>query len=729
MARVKKVKEIQELMWKPERVRNIGIVAHVDHGKTTLTDSLVAAAGIISMELAGEQLFTDYWELEQQRGITINAVAVSLVHDYEGEEYLINLIDTPGHVDFSGDVTRALRAIDGVVMVVDAVEGVMVQTETNLRMALKERTKPILFINKVDRLIQELRISPEEMQHRFFQIITKFNQLIKKYAPEEFKKEWQVRVEDGSVAFGSALHKWALSIPQMKKKGITFKDIIEAYKEDNWKVLSEKSPLYEVILDMVIRHLPNPKVAQKVRVPILWPGNVNDGVGKDMLECNPEGKVVMVITDVLVDEHAGVVSTGRIFSGVLERGREIHLVNAKKDYKVQQVAIYIGPERVQVEKVPAGNIAAIIGSKEARVGETITDKGLDIPPFEEITYLSEPVVTVAIEPEDVSDLPKLIDTLNKISIEDPNIQVKINQETGEYLVSGMGELHLEITEYKLKEAGLKVRTSEPLVVYRETITGNAGPIEGKSPNKHNKFYIVVEPLEEEVQRAIEEKRVTSTQDRKERAKILRELGWPTDHAKGVMWIEGVNVLVDATKGVQYMRETKELIIEAFKQAMNEGPIAREPVRGVKVILVDAVLHEDAVHRGPAQIYPAVRRPIYAGILSANPRLMEPILRLEVRVPEEFLGGVTKVIQTRRGQLLTMEHEEDVMVVKALIPVAESFGLAAELRSETEGRAIWGTQFEKFELVPRELEPEIVRRVRERKGLKPEPPSPEEYMSR
>ncbi|RLF96636.1 elongation factor EF-2 [Thermococci archaeon] len=729
MARVKKVKEIQELMWKPERVRNIGIVAHVDHGKTTLTDSLVAAAGIISMELAGEQLFTDYWELEQQRGITINAVAVSLVHDYEGEEYLINLIDTPGHVDFSGDVTRALRAIDGVVMVVDAVEGVMVQTETNLRMALKERTKPILFINKVDRLIQELRISPEEMQHRFFQIITKFNQLIKKYAPEEFKKEWQVRVEDGSVAFGSALHKWALSIPQMKKKGITFKDIIEAYKEDNWKVLSEKSPLYEVILDMVIRHLPNPKVAQKVRVPILWPGNINDGVGKDMLECNPEGKVVMVITDVLVDEHAGVVSTGRIFSGVLERGREIHLVNAKKDYKVQQVAIYIGPERVQVEKVPAGNIAAIIGSKEARVGETITDKGLDIPPFEEITYLSEPVVTVAIEPEDVSDLPKLIDTLNKISIEDPNIQVKINQETGEYLVSGMGELHLEITEYKLKEAGLKVRTSEPLVVYRETITGNAGPIEGKSPNKHNKFYIVVEPLEEEVQRAIEEKRVTSTQDRKERAKILRELGWPTDHAKGVMWIEGVNVLVDATKGVQYMRETKELIIEAFKQAMNEGPIAREPVRGVKVILVDAVLHEDAVHRGPAQIYPAVRRPIYAGILSANPRLMEPILRLEVRVPEEFLGGVTKVIQTRRGQLLTMEHEEDVMVVKALIPVAESFGLAAELRSETEGRAIWGTQFEKFELVPRELEPEIVRRVRERKGLKPEPPSPEEYMSR
>jgi elongation factor 2 len=203
-------------MWEPERIRNIGIVAHVDHGKTTLTDSLVAASGIISSELAGEQLFTDFLELEQERGITIQTAAVSLAHNYGGQEYLVNLLDTPGHVDFSGDVTRALRAIDGAVVVVDAVEGVMVQTETVLRQALRERAKPVLFINKVDRLIDELRLTPEGMQERFIKIITRFNQLIKRYAPPDVAEKWQVSVEGGSVAFGSAKEKWAVSVVQMK---------------------------------------------------------------------------------------------------------------------------------------------------------------------------------------------------------------------------------------------------------------------------------------------------------------------------------------------------------------------------------------------------------------------------------------------------------------------------------------------------------------------------------
>jgi len=266
MRRYKHIADVQKLMWIPERIRNIGIVAHVDHGKTTLTDSLVAASGIISFELAGEQLFTDFLEIEQQRGITIQTSAVSLAHNLDGEEYIINLLDTPGHVDFSGDVTRALRAIDGVIVVVDAVEGVMVQTETVLRQALRERARPVLFINKVDRLIDEIRLTPDEMQMRFIKIISKFNQLIKRFAPKDMADKWQVNVENGSVAFGSAKEKWALSIPQMKKKNITFKDIINAYKTGAQSELAKKSPIYEVILDMVVRHLPNPKQAQADRV-------------------------------------------------------------------------------------------------------------------------------------------------------------------------------------------------------------------------------------------------------------------------------------------------------------------------------------------------------------------------------------------------------------------------------------------------------------------------------
>jgi elongation factor 2 len=729
MRRYKHLADIQKTMWTPERIRNIGIIAHVDHGKTTLTDSLVAASGIISYELAGEQLFTDFLEIEQQRGITVQTSAVSLSHTMEGQEYLINLLDTPGHVDFSGDVTRALRAIDGVVVVVDAVEGVMPQTETVLRQALQERARPVLFINKVDRLIDELRLTPEGMQARFAKLITKFNELVRRYAHPSLANEWQVSVEGGSVAFGSAKEKWALSILQMKKKNISFKDVITAYQTGTQAELAKKSPVYEVVLDMVIHHLPNPKEAQASRIPVIWKGDLSSELGKDMLNANPEGKICMVITDIIVDEQAGVISTGRIFSGTLEKGKAVKLVSAGQEARIQQVNVYMGPDRVMVDKVPAGNIAAVIGMKDAYVGETLIEAGVEGKGFEELRYISEPVVTVAVEPKTFQDLPKLVNELKRISREDPNVRVKINEETGEYLVSGMGEVHLEIVEYKLKEAGLEVKKSEPIVVYRESLTAKAGPIEGKSPNKHNRFEILVEPLEPEVIKAIEEGKITDRQEKKERANILREFGWETHAARNIISIIGPNILTDVSKGVQYMREVEDYIIEAFKEVVEEGPVMREPVRGLKVLIDDAMLHEDSVHRGPAQIIPAVRRPIQAGILLANPILLEPLLKLEVRVPQEFMGGAIKVIQGRRGRILTMEAEEDISIVKASLPVANSFGLAAELRSETEGRAIWATQFEKFDQLPRELQDQVIRDTRKRKGLKPEPPTPDEFLEK
>ncbi len=727
MRRYKHLGDVAKIMWTPEHVRNIGIVAHVDHGKTTLTDSLVAASGIISFELAGEQLFTDYLEIEQQRGITVQTAAVSLAHAFGGKEHLINLLDTPGHVDFSGDVTRALRAIDGVIVVVDAVEGVMPQTETVLRQALRERARPILFINKVDRLIDELKLTPDGMQARFVKLITRFNQLIGRYASPDIAEKWRVSVEKGSVAFGSAKEKWALSIPQMKARNISFKDIINAYQTNNIAELAKKSPLYEVVLDMVIRHLPNPKQAQANRIPIIWKGDVESELGKDMFSCNPEGKICMIVTDVIVDEQAGVISTGRVFSGTLEKGKTVKLVSAGQDARIQQVGIYIGPKREMVDKVPAGNIAALIGMKEAYVGETLVEVGAEGKGFEELRYISEPVVTVAVEPKNFQDLPKLINELKKISREDPNIKIKINEETGEYLVSGMGEVHLEIVEYKLKEAGLEVKSSEPIVVYRETILGKAEHVEGKSPNKHNRFFITAEPLKPEVIKAIEEGKVAEKQDKKERANVLRELGWETHTARNVLSIIGSNIFVDATKGVQYMREVEDYAIEAFKEVVEEGPLMREPIRRLKLLITDASLHEDSVHRGPAQIIPAVRRPIQAGVLLANPVVLEPLLKLEVRVPQEFMGGATKVIQGRRGRITTMESEEDIAIIKASLPVANSFGLAAEMRSETEGRAIWGTEFEKFEQLPKELQEQVVRDTRKRKGLKLEPPKPEDFM--
>jgi elongation factor 2 len=729
MRRYKHIGEVLKLMQDPASIRNIGIVAHVDHGKTTLTDSLVAASGIISWELAGEQLFTDYEEIEQQRGITIQTSAVSLVHNLEGREYLINLLDTPGHVDFTGDVTRALRAIDGVIVVIDAVEGVMPQTETVVRQALSERTRPVLYINKVDRLITELKLSPEAMQQRFAKIITKFNELISRYAPKELAEKWQVSVEAGSVAFGSAKQKWGISIPQMKKKGITFKQVIEMVKNNQIQELAKISPLWEVILDMVVNHLPNPKEAQKHRLQTIWRGDLNSELGKQMVECDPNGKICMVITDIVVDEQAGVIATGRLFSGTLEKGKAVKLLGAKAGARIQQVCVYMGPDRVIVDKVPAGNIAALIGLKDAFVGETVVEEGVEGYPFEELKYISEPVVTVAVEPKNFQDLPKLVEHLKKLEREDPNLRVKINEETGEYLISGMGEVHLEIVQYKLSKAGLEVKYSEPIVVYRESITKPAGPVEGKSPNKHNRFLISVEPLEPEVIKAIEERKITMQQDRKERAKILRELGWDADAAKNVLAIVGTNVIVDVTKGTQYMREVEDYIIQGFTQVAEEGPVMREPLRGVKVLINFAMLHEDSVHRGPAQIIPAVRRPIQACILMGEPIVMEPLFRLEVRVPQEFMSGALKVIQGRRGKILNMENEGDLAIITALLPVANSFGLATDMRSETQGRAIWSTQFEKFERLPPELEPKVIEEVRKRKGLPPEVPKPEEFMEK
>src|SRR3990170_1544405 len=207
------IKKAEALLHNKEFIRNIGTAAHIDHGKTTLSDSLIAGAGMISEELAGSQLFLDYDEQEQARGITINAAIASMVHEHEGKQYLINLIDTPGHVDFGGDVTRAMRAIDGVIILDDAVEGIMPQTETVIRQAIKERVKPVLFINKVDRLINELKLDADRMQQRFVKIITEINARIRKMLPDEMKVPWSLNVELGNVAFGSARNKWAISVP------------------------------------------------------------------------------------------------------------------------------------------------------------------------------------------------------------------------------------------------------------------------------------------------------------------------------------------------------------------------------------------------------------------------------------------------------------------------------------------------------------------------------------
>jgi len=708
-------------------IRNIGIVAHIDHGKTTLSDNLLAGAGMISMELAGKQLFMDFDELEQARGITIDAANVSMVHEYKGKEYLINMIDTPGHVDFGGDVTRAMRAVDGAVVVVDAVEGAMPQTETVLRQAIREGVRPVLFVNKVDRMINELKVTPQEAQIRLGKVIDNINKLIRGMDEAKYKAGWRVDAANGSVAFGSALYNWAISVPQMKNTGIGFDEVFSYCRAGNMKELAQKVPLYIAVNDMVIRFLPSPLEAQKERVKVIWHGDWNSKVGKAMAACDPNGPVAFMITKIKVDPHAGEVATGRLFSGNLTRGMELHISGVPNSNRIQQTGIVMGAERVEVDKVPAGNIAAVTGLRDAIVGSTVSSEA-NMEPFEVIKHVSEPVMTVAVEAKNMRDLPKLVEVLRQVAKEDPTLQVTINEETGEHLMAGMGELHLEIVAYRIqRDKGVELKTSPPIVVYRESVLGKAGPVEGKSPNHHNRFYIEIEPLPPAIVEAIKSGSFNMKMEEVERRKILMDLGMDKEEARNITGIIGTNLILNMTKGIQYLKETMELIHEGFDEATRNGPIAREPVQGVKARLMDVKLHEDAIHRGPAQVIPAVRQAVQAGILMANPTLLEPFQNVFIQAPQEQMGGAMSEIQGRRGVILSMETVGDMIVIKAKMPVSQMFGFAGAIRSATEGRAMWSTEFAGFESIPTNLLVETVRDIRTRKGLKPEMPKPSDYL--
>jgi len=717
------IHKAQALVHRKDVIRNIGTAAHIDHGKTTLSDSLIAGAGMISEELAGTQLFMDYDEQEQARGITINAAIASMVHDFEGKQYLINLIDTPGHVDFGGDVTRAMRAIDGVIILVDAVEGVMPQTETVIRQALKERVRPVLFINKVDRLVNELKITPEQMEQRFRKIITDVNARILKMAPEEAKESWALNVEAGKVAFGSAVHKWALSVPYMKKTGITFRDVYRYCQEEKMEELSKRAPLHQIVLNMVIRHLPSPLEAQTVRVPVIWKGDLESDLGRAMLGVKEDAAVMFMVTKIIIDPHAGEVAAGRLFSGRIRRGQELWVSGMPKPQRVQTVAMIVGPDRIPVEEIDAGNVVAVIGLEAAIAGSTVSE-AKDATAFEEIRHYSEPVVTVAVEAKSTSDLPKLVDALRKLAKADPSIQVEINAETGEHLISGMGELHLEITIYRIEhDYKIPVRVSEPIVVYRERTARPGGPFEGKSPNKHNRFYFEVDRLEEKVVGAILAGEIASGQrikDAKALQRKLEELGMHRDEAKNVVWTKETNMLVDITKGIQYLHETMELVKEAFIEAMTKGPLAQEKCMGAKVRIVDAKLHEDSVHRGPAQVIPAVRSAIYGAMVQGERILLEPIQKVSLNAPQDVMGAAIGNLQSRRGVIEDISQEGEVAVITARVPVAEMFGFATAIRSATQGRVLWSYENAGFDRVPPDLQPEVVRKIRERKGLRPEP---------
>jgi elongation factor 2 len=714
MPRFRQVSDILKMMSNKELIRNLGIIAHIDHGKTTLTDSLLAGTGLLSPKMVGSARVLDYLEEEQRRGITMKTANISLLYQTGEQSFIINLVDTPGHVDFTGKVNRALRSIDGAIVVVDAVEEIMAQTEIVVRQALEERVRPVLFINKTDKLITELKLKPLQIEKKLNKIINKFNDLIELYGESPFKDEWKVNPEQDSVIFGSALHRWGFTLTEAKQKGIKFSDIVNAYQDKEHEKLPKTISLHKAILDTALKKIPNPREAQKYRVEKIWKGDINSENGESMTNCDDYGPIVMNITNVQADPNGDIIATGRIFSGTVKTGERIYLVNVHTEEVINQVSLYMGAFREPVDHVDAGNLAALSGLENAKPGETAVGMQYHegMVPFERIRYISEPVLTVALEPKRPQDLPLLLSSLEKIAAEDPNLTTTVNTETGEYLLSGMGELHLEIAAKHLKNflRGTEISTSPPRVVYKEVVTQKGIVARAKSPNKKNKFAIQVEPLSEEVTTLIEQDRYVT--------KMVGDI---------LAVDEDKNALADYTEKVGRTGDVLDPILFGFTFACEAGPLCGEPLRAVKSNLIEIHLSDVPEERGPFEITHAIGKAIFGSFLTAKPRMLEPIYKTVINVPIEIAGECSRIISSRRGKVTLFEQKGVLAVITCLIPVAETIGISQELRSTTSGRAFWQSTFHQWEKMPEKLEAKVINETRRRKGLTPQVPKPEQFV--
>jgi elongation factor 2 len=706
MSRFKQVTQIQELMSNKKTIRNIGIIAHIDHGKTTLADSLIASTGMLSPSMAGTVRILDYLEEEQKRKITIKTANISLLYKNSQGNYIVNLIDTPGHVDFTGKVTRALRVTDGAVVIVDAVEGIMAQTEIVTRQALKERVCPVLFINKVDRLITELHLNEKQIQKKLDNIINSFNDLIEFYGEAPYKVEWKINPKKGNVAFGAALHGWGFTVDIAKQKTVKFQDIITAYQQQDFEKLKKTLPVHKAIFEMAINTLPNPCQAQMYRAETLLRKQANTTIGPILTKCADDEPTIMYVTNVAATGDGGCIATGRIFSGKIRKGDTIYLADASAETEIKEVHIDMGFFEEKVSEMSAGFLISVSLPLMVKVGETLIDLAYKekMLPFEGVCYVSEPVVTIAVEPKNPQQIAEFFSALVKMASEDPNLQVIAHRETGEYLLSGMGELHLEITINQLKR-DFEITVSSPRVVYRESATQQGIITQVKNAKKqhsqqHN-FSIQVEPKQESQKVTTEEK-----------GNLL--------HCD-----TNGNVLINFnSKTEDIPNEILKTLINGFEYACKAGPLCSEPIRQVKVKILD--IQKDIDQNELNEVRHGIGKAIFASFLTAKPVLLEPIYATTISVSEEVAGECSRILTTYRGKIKNFEQKGLLTVIKGFIPVAETFDFSKKLRSATSGRVIWQSLFSHWEKLPQKYVNQTIADLRKQKGLSEDIPKPNKF---
>jgi len=838
------VDEIRGMMNKKRNIRNMSVIAHVDHGKSTLTDSLVSKAGIIAAAKAGETRFTDTRKDEQERCITIKSTAISMYFEMGDKDivfikeenqrekdekgFLINLIDSPGHVDFSSEVTAALRVTDGALVVVDCVSGVCVQTETVLRQAIAERIKPVVFMNKMDLAMLTLQLEQEDLYQKFQRIVENVNVIIATYADESGPMgDIKVDPSKGSVGFGSGLHGWAFTLKQFseiyaekfkidveklmnrlwgenfynastkkwaKKYEDGYKrafcmfvldpifkifDAIMNFKKEETATLLEKLnivlkgddkekdgknllkvvmrnwlPAGDALLQMIAIHLPSPVTAQKYRMEILYEGPHDDEAAVAVKNCNPDGPLMMYVSKMVPTSDKGrFYAFGRVFSGSVSSGQKVRIMGPnytpgkKEDLvekAIQRTFLMMGRNVEAIEDVPCGNICGLVGVDQFLIKTGTISTFKDAHNMRVMTFSVSPVVRVAVEPKNPADLPKLVEGLKRLAKSDPMVQCII-EESGEHIVAGAGELHLEICLKDLEEdhAQIPIKTSDPVVTYRETVSEESGiTCLSKSPNKHNRLYMKALPMSEGLPEDIDKGDVNPKDDFKARGRYLVEkYDWDATEARKI-WAfgpegTGPNLLVDATKGVQYLNEIKDSVVAGFQWATKESVLCEENMRGIRFNIYDVTLHADAIHRGGGQIIPTARRCFYACVLTAAPRLLEPVYLVEIQCPEGAVGGIYGVLNRRRGHVIEESQVTGtpMFVIKAYLPVNESFGFTADLRSNTGGQAFPQCVFDHWQQFPgdpmdgKSRPWTIVMDTRKRKGLKDSLPDLDQYLDK
>ncbi|CAO1619328.1 unnamed protein product [Parajaminaea phylloscopi] len=830
---------MMDLMNFPDMVRNVVVAGHLHSGKTRLMDMLVEETHKVDINMDRNERYTDSHLLERERGISIKSAPLSLVlPTTRGKSYLCNLIDTPGHVNFQDEVAAGARLADGLVLVVDVVEGVLCGAEAVIQHAIREGLSIVLVLNKIDRLILELRLPPTEAYFKIRHAIDEVNNII---ATHDQNPSRRLGPERGNVVFASTQAGWSFTLrsfarlysdsyggidveefakrlwgniyyneesrnfsrkaadPQSKRSFVHF--ILEPLYKLYTQVLSNDTdslkktlarlginlkpsvfkidvrPLLKIVLnhffgpstglmDVIVEHVPSPKEAAARKVARTWSGPLKEGddtasLVESMNSCDADGPLIIQVAKLYQTLDArDFRAFGRVISGTARVGDRVRVLGegfTQDDQEDMVMAtiegLWVSETRYYVpsEGIPAGSWALLSGV-DASIVKTATIVSPSVPDdqlhiFRPLSHMTQSVLKVAVEPLNPSELPKMLEGLRKINKSYPLATTKV-EESGEHIVLGTGELYLDCVMHDLRRlfGEIEVKVSDPTVRFAETVVEtSAVKCYARTPNQKNKLTIIAEPLEKGIAEDIESGRLNLSLPPRELAKVFVErYDWDVLAARSI-WAfgpdeGGPNILVDDTLPTEVDKKLLYTIREAIKQgfqwATREGPLCDEPIRNVKFRILDAELGAEPVHRNAGQIIPTTRRCLYAALLLATPRLMEPIYYVEVQAPADCVSAVYTVLARRRGHVVQdiPKAGTPLFTVKAYIPVIDANGFETDLRTVTQGQAFCLQSFAHWSVVPgdptdasiklRQLEPapplglarDFVLKTRRRKGL-------------